>query len=157
MNNTPLNDVHTLSHTTWNCKYHIVFAPKYRRKVFYGEKRLEIGAILRELCEWKGVKIITAEVCPDHVHMLVEIPPKMTVSGFMGFLKGKSSIMIYQKWGNMKYKYRNRSFWCRGYYVDTAGKNDKVIEAYIKNQLKEDELSEQLTLDIEDPFTGNKK
>ena len=156
MNNNPLNDVHTLSHTTWNCKYHIVFAPKYRRKVFYGEKRLEIGAILRELCEWKGVKIITAEVCPDHVHMLVEIPPKMTVSGFMGFLKGKSSIMIYQKWGNMKYKYRNRSFWCRGYYVDTAGKNDKVIEAYIKNQLKEDELSEQLTLDIEDPFTGNK-
>ena len=155
MNNNPLNDVHTLSHTTWNCKYHIVFAPKYRRKVFYGEKRLEIGAILRELCEWKGVKIITAEVCPDHVHMLVEIPPKMTVSGFMGFLKGKSSIMIYQKWGNMKY--RNRSFWCRGYYVDTAGKNDKVIEAYIKNQLKEDELSEQLTLDIEDPFTGNKK
>ena len=157
MNNNPLNDVHPLSHTTWNCKYHIVFAPKYRRKVFYGEKRLEIGAILRELCEWKGVKIITAEVCPDHVHMLVEIPPKMTVSGFMGFLKGKSSIMIYQKWGNMKYKYRNRSFWCRGYYVDTAGKNDKVIEAYIKNQLKEDELSEQLTLDIEDPFTGNKK
>ena len=157
MNNNPLNDVHTLSYTTWNCKYHIVFAPKYRRKVFYGEKRLEIGAILRELCEWKGVKIITAEVCPDHVHMLVEIPPKMTVSGFMGFLKGKSSIMIYQKWGNMKYKYRNRSFWCRGYYVDTAGKNDKVIEAYIKNQLKEDELSEQLTLDIEDPFTGNKK
>ena len=157
MNNNPLNVVHTLSHTTWNCKYHIVFAPKYRRIVFYGEKRLEIGAILRELCEWKGVKIITAEVCPDHVHMLVEIPPKMTVSGFMGFLKGKSSIMIYQKWGNMKYKYRNRSFWCRGYYVDTAGKNDKVIEAYIKNQLKEDELSEQLTLDIEDPFTGNKK
>ena len=156
MNNNPLNDVHTLSHTTWNCKYHIVFAPKYRRKVFYGEKRLEIGAILRELCEWKGVKIITAEVCPDHVHMLVEIPPKMTVSGFMGFLKGKSSIMIYQKWGNMKYKYRNRSFWCRGYYVDTAGKNDKVIEAYIKNQLKEADLSEQLTLDIEDPFTGNK-
>ena len=157
MNNNPLNDVHTLSHTTWNCKYHNVFAPKYRRKVFYGEKRLEIGAILRELCEWKGVNIITAEVCPDHIHMLVEIPPKMTVSGFMGFLKGKSSIMIYQKWGNMKYKYRNRSFWCRGDYVDTAGKNDKVIEAYIKNQLKEDELSEQLTLDIEDPFTGNKK
>lgn len=157
MNNNPLNDVHTLSHTTWNCKYHNVFAPKYRRKVFYGEKRLEIGAILRELCEWKDVNIITAEVCPDHIHLLVEIPPKMTVSGFMGFLKGKSSIMIYQKWGNMKYKYRNRSFWCRGYYVDTAGKNDKVIEAYIKNQLKEDELSEQLTLDIEDPFTGNKK
>ena len=100
-----------------------------------------------ERCEYNNSR--------SHIHMLVEIPPKMTISGFMGFLK--SSIMIYQKWGNMKYKYRNRSFWCRGYYVDTAGKNDKVIEAYIKNQLKEDELSEQLTLDIEDPFTGNKK
>lgn len=151
------NDIHSLSHTKWNCKYHIVFAPKYRRKVFYGEKRAEIGKILRELCNWKKVNIINAEVCPDHVHMLVEIPPKYSVSSFMGFLKGKSSIMIYEKWGNMKYKYRNREFWCRGYYVDTAGKNDKVIEAYIKNQLKEDELSEQLTLDIEDPFTGNKK
>ena len=157
MNNNPLNDVHTLSHTTWNCKYHIVFAPKYRRKVFYGEKRLEIGAILRELCEWKGVKIITAEVCPNHVHMLIEIPPKMSVSSFMGFLKGKSSIIIYQKWGNMKYKYRNRSFWCRGYYVDTAGKNDVVIKKYIENQLKEDQISEQLTMDIEDPFTGKKQ
>ena len=157
MNNNPLNDVHTLSHTTWNCKYHIVFAPKYRRKVFYGEKRLEIGAILRELCEWKGVKIITAEVCPDHVHMLIEIPPKISVSNFMGFLKGKSSIIIYQKWGNMKYKYRNRSFWCRGYYVDTAGKNDVVIKKYIENQLREDQISEQLTMNIEDPFTGKKQ
>lgn len=149
--------VHTLSHTTWNCKYHIVFAPKYRRKVFYGEKRLEIGAILRELCNWKGVNIITAEVCLDYVHMLVEIPPKMSVSGFMGFLKGKSSVIIYQKWGNMKYKYRNRSFWCRGYFVDTAGKNDKKIREYIDNQLKEDEMSEQLTMDIEDPFTGKRR
>ena len=127
------------------------------RKVFYGEKRLEIGAILRELCNWKGVKIINAEVCPDHVHMLVEIPPKMSVSSFMGFLKGKSSIMIYQRWGNMKYKYRNRSFWCRGYYVDTVGKNTKKISEYIQNQLREDEMSEQLTLDFEDPFTGNKR
>ena len=151
------NAVHTLSHTSWNCKYHIVFAPKYRRKVFYGEKRLEIGRMLRELCNWKGVNIITAEVCPDHVHMLIEIPPKMSVSGFMGFLKGKSSIMIYQRWGNMKYKYRNREFWCRGYYVDTAGKNDKKIKEYIENQLKEDEMSEQLTLDFEDPFTGRKQ
>ena len=155
--NKSFNDVNTLSHTSWNCKYHIVFAPKYRRKVFYGEKRLEIESILRELCNWKGVKIITAEVCPDHVHMLVEIPPKMSVSNFMGFLKGKSSIMIYQRWGNMKYKYRNRSFWCRGYYVDTAGKNDKKIKEHIEHQLKEDELSEQLILDIEDPFTGNKQ
>ena len=153
---TTSNDVHSLSHTKWNCKYHIVFAPKYRRKVFYEDKRLEIGAILRELCAWKGVHIITAEVCPDHIHMLVEIPPKMSVSGFMGFLKGKSSVIIYQKWGNMKYKYRNRSFWCRGYYVDTAGKNDKKIKEYIQNQLKEDEMSDQLTLDLVDPFTGKK-
>ena len=148
------NDIHSLSHTKWNCKYHIVFAPKYRRKVFYGDKRLEIGAILRELCSWKGVNIIEAEVCPDHVHMLLEIPPKMSVSSFMGFLKGKSSIMIYEKWGNMKYKYRNREFWCRGYYVDTVGKNAKKIEEYIKEQLKEDELSEQLTFDTTDPFKG---
>ena len=103
-----MNDVHSLSHTKWNCKYHVVFAPKYRRKVFYQEKRLDIGAILRELCRWKGVNILEAEVCIDHIHMLLEIPPKMSVSGFMGFLKGKSSLMIYEKWGNMKYKYRNR-------------------------------------------------
>ena len=147
-------DIHSLSHTRWNCKYHVVFAPKYRRKVFYGEKRLEIGAILRELCNWKGVKIIQAEVCIDHVHMLIEIPPKMSVSSFMGFLKGKSSIMIYEKWGNLKYKYRGRQFWCRGYYVDTAGKNDKIIKEYIAKQLKEDELGEQLTFDVSDPVKG---
>ena len=134
----------------------IVFAPKYRRKVFYEEKRLEIGAILRELCNWKGVNIIEAEVCPDHVHMLLEIPPKMSVSSFMGFLKGKSSLMIYEKWGNLKYKYRNREFWCRGYYVDTAGKDAKKIKEYIKNQLKEDQLSQQLTIDDLDPFMGSK-
>ena len=133
-------------------KYHIVFAPKYRRKVFYGEKRAEIGKILRELCNWKKVNIINAEVCPDHVHMLVEIPPKYSVSSFMGFLKGKSSIMIYEKWGNMKYKYRNREFWCRGYYVDTVGKNTKAIDAYISNQLKEDRLNGQLTFEDVEPF-----
>ena len=112
---------------------------------------------MRELCQWKDVNIITAEVCPDHVHMFVEIPPKISVSSFMGYLKGKSSVMIYQKWGNMKYKYRNRSFWCRGYYVDTAGKNAVVITKYIENQLKEDKSIEQLTLDKIDPFTGNKR
>ena len=138
----------------WNCKYHIVFAPKYRRKVFYGSKRLEIGAILRELCNWKEVNIIEAEVCPDHIHMLVEIPPKMSVSSFMGFLKGKSSIMIYERWGNVKYKYRNRQFWCRGYYVDTVGKNAKKIEEYIRNQLREDELNEQLVMEKFDTFKG---
>lgn len=151
-----MNDIHSLSHTKWNCKYHIVFAPKYRRKVFYGEKRLEIGAILRELCKWKGVNIIEAEVCPDHVHMLLEIPPKISVSSFMGFLKGKSSLMIYEKCGNLKFKYRNREFWCRGYYVDTAGKNAVKIKEYIKNQLKEDELGEQLTFNNTDPFMGSK-
>lgn len=129
---------------------------KYRRKVFYGEKRLEIGAILRKLCKWKGVNIIEAEVCPDHVHMLLEIPPKMSISSFMGFLKGKSSLMIYEKWGNLKFKYRNREFWCRGYYVDTAGKNAVKIKEYIKNQLKEDELGEQLTFNNTDPFMGSK-
>ena len=106
------HDVHSLSHTKWECKYHIVCAPKYRRKVFYGQKRYEIGQILRELCRWKQVNLLEAEVCPDHIHILVEIPPKISVSNFMGFLKGKSSLMIYEKWGNMKYKYRNRSFWC---------------------------------------------
>ena len=151
------HDVHSLSHTKWNCKYHVVFAPKYRRKVFFGEKRYEIGQILRELCRWKGVNLLEAEACPDHIHMLLEIPPKISVSNFMGFLKGKSSLMIYEKWGNMKYKYRNRQLWCRGYYVDTVGKNEKKIAAYIQDQLKEDEMSEQLTLEMDDPFTGNRK
>ena len=134
-----------------------MFLPKYRRKIFYGQKRLEIGKILRDISDWQEVKIIEAEVCPDHVHMFVEIPPKLSVSSFMGYLKGKSSVMIYQKWGNMKFKYRNRSFWCRGYYVDTAGKNAVVITKYIENQLKEDKSIEQLTLDKIDPFTGNKR
>ena len=152
-----MDDVRSLAHTKWNCKYHVVFAPKYRRKVFYEEKRLEIGAILRELCRWKGVEIIEAEVCPDHIHMLLAIPPKMSVSGFMGFLKGKSSLMIYQKWGGMKFKYRNRQFWCRGYYVDTVGKNAKAIKEYIATQLKQDKESSQMSIDdLEDPFTGNK-
>ena len=151
------DDINSLSHTKWNCKYHIVFAPKYRRKVFFNENRLEIGKILRELCRWKGVNIITAEVCPDHIHMFVEIPPKLSISSFMGFLKGKSSVAIYQKWGNMKYKYRNREFWCRGYYVDKVGKNAVAIKRYIENQLYEDQMVEQLTLDKLDPFTGSRK
>ena len=151
-----MNGTYSLSHMKWNCKYHVVFAPKYRRKVFYGDKRLEIGQILRQLCNWKGVNIINAEVCPDYVHMLIEIPPKMSVSSFMGYLKGKSSLMIYEKWGNMKFKYRNREFWCRGYYVDTVGKNTKAIDEYISNQLREDELSNQMTLEEPDPFTDNK-
>ena len=151
-----LNDVNSLSHTKWNCKYHIVFAPKYRRKVFYQEKRAAIGKILRQLCEWKGVRIIEAEACPDHIHMLVEIPPKMSVSGFMGYLKGKSATMLYEQFGELKYKYRNREFWCRGYYVDTAGKNASRITEYIQKQLEEDRMGEQLRIDSDSPFTGRK-
>ena len=150
-----MNDKNSLAHTSWNCKYHIVFAPKYRRQIFYGEHKLEIGKILRELCNWKQVKIIEAEVCPDHIHMLVEIPPKMSVSGFIGFLKGKSSLIIFERHANLKYKYGNRHFWCRGYYVDTVGKNAKKIEEYIQNQLKEDLEYDQMTLkEYIDPFTG---
>ena len=151
------NDIHSLSHTKWECKYHIVFAPKYRRKVFFGQMMYEIGKIIRELCRWKGVNLLEAEACPDHIHILVEIPPKFSISNFMGFLKGKSSLMIYEKWGNMKYKYRNRQFWCRGYYVSTVGKNEKKIAEYIKQQLSEDHMAEQLTLEAIDPFTGNRK
>ena len=152
-----MNDVNSLSHTRWNCKYHIVFAPKYRRKVFYGEKRREIGEILRTLCNWKKIRIVEAEVCPDHVHMLVEIPPKVAISSFMGYLKGKSSLMIFQRFGNMKFAYRNREFWCKGYYVDTVGKNTAAIKSYIANQLKQDQEMDQLSLfDPRDPFTGSK-
>lgn len=149
-----LNDINSLSHSKWNCKYHIVFAPKYRRKIFYGEKKVAIGKILRQLCEWKGVKIIEAEACPDHVHLFLEIPPKMAISSFMGYLKGKSTTMLYEQFGELKYKYRNREFWCKGYYVDTVGKNTKAIKEYIENQLKADRESDQISLyDPRDPFT----
>ena len=151
-----MNDTNSLAHTTWNCKYHIVFAPKYRRLVFFGQKRKEIGAILRQLCEWKNVEIVEAEVCPDHIHMLVRIPPKESVSGFIGFLKGKSSLLIYEKWGNAKFRYRGREFWCRGYYVDTVGKNESRIAEYIANQLKEDQLGDQLLIPGMSPFKGSK-
>jgi len=153
-----VNDtINSLAHTSWNCKYHVVFAPKYRRQVFYKSKRLEIGRILRQLCEFKGIVIMEAEVCPDHIHMLIQIPPKYSVSGVMGYLKGKSSVQIFQQWGNAKFKYRNREFWCRGYYVDTVGKNTKKIAEYIRNQLEEDRKFEQLSIDFEgDPFTGSK-
>ncbi len=135
-----MGDEKSLAHTRWNCKYHIVFAPKYRRLAFYGEKRRAIGSILRKLCEWKSVRILEAECCADHIHMLVEIPPKMSVSGFMGYLKGKSSLMLYEQFGDLKFKYRNREFWCRGYYVDTVGKNTAKIQDYIKHQLEEDKM-----------------
>ena len=130
-----MGDAKSLAHTRWNCKYHIVFAPKYRCHVFYGEKKRAIGEILRKLCEQKDVKIVEAECCPDHIHMLLEIPPKMSVSSFMGYLNGKSSLMIYEQFGELKFKYRNREFWCRGYYVDMVGKNKTEIQDYIKHQL----------------------
>lgn len=151
------NDNNSLAHTTWNCKYHIVFAPKHRRQIFYGEQKEEIGKILRELCDWKGIKIIEAEACPDHIHMLVEIPSKISVSSFMGYLKGKSSLMIFERHANLKYKYENRTFWCRGYFVDTAGKNAKKIQEYIKNQLHEDYVYDQLSIkEYDNPFTDGK-
>ena len=148
-------DKNSLSHTTWECKYHLVFAPKYRRRVIYGKIRDDVGKILRELCDRKGIEIIEAECCKDHVHMLVRIPPKYSVSEVMGYLKGKSSLMIFDRHANLKYKYGNRHFWCRGYYVDTVGKNSKKIKEYIKNQLQEDLVADQLSLkEYIDPFTG---
>ena len=152
-----MNDNNSLAHTTWNCKYHIVFAPKYRRRVIYGQIREDIGKIIRLLCERKGITIIEAELCPDHVHMLVEIPPKYSVADIVGYIKGKSSLMIFDRHANLKYKYGNRHFWCRRYYVDTVGKNAKKIEEYIRQQLQEDIAADQLTMkEYIDPFTGEK-
>ena len=148
-------DKNSLAHTRWECKYHIVFAPKFRRKIIYNQIREDVGRILRELCDRKGVEIIEAEACPDHIHMFVRIPPKYSVSEIMGYLKGKSSLMIFDRHANLKYKYGNRHFWCRGYYVDTVGKNAKKIEEYIRNQLQEDLEYDQMTLkEYIDPFTG---
>mgnify|MGYP006391407807 CR=1 FL=1 len=149
------NEIKTLSHSTYRCQYHIVFAPKYRRKEIYGKLKKDIGQIIRKLCEQKGVDIIEAEACKDHIHMLVSIPPKYSVSQIMGYLKGKSSLMIFEKYANMKYKYGNRHFWCKGYYVDTVGRNKKVIAEYIRNQLREDITYDQMSLvEYVDPFTG---
>ena len=148
-------DTNSIAHTTWNCKYHIVFAPKYRRQIIYGKIKGEIGQIIRKLCEWKGVEILEAEACPDHIHMLVSIPPKISVSSFMGYLKGKSSLMIFDQHANMKQRCGNRGFGCRGYYVDTVGKNKKAIAEYIRNQLQEDLAYEQMSIkELVDPFTG---
>lgn len=138
------NDIESLSHTKWRCQYHIVFAPKYRRQVIYGKLKSEIGKILREICQRNGIEIIEAEARSDHIHMLVSIPPKLSVSKFMGILKGKSSLMIFDRFANLKYRYGNRHFWCRGYYVDTVGRNKNAIAKYIQKQLQEDQLMEQM-------------
>ena len=151
------NEIRSSSHSKYRCQYHIVFAPKYRRKVIYGTIKKDIGEILRKLCEQKNIEIIEAEACPDHIHMLVSIPPHLSVADFMGYLKGKSSLMIFDRHANLKYKYGTRTFWCKGYYVDTVGKNKKVIADYIRNQLEEDFSKDQITMkEYIDPFTGAK-
>ena len=143
---TMAKKANSLAHTKWMCKYHIVFTPKYRRKAIYNQYREDLGEILRTLCRYRGVEIIEGHLMIDHVHMLVMIPPKESVSSFMGYLKGKSSLMIYEQFPELKYKYRNREFWCRGYYVDTAGKNAKKIQEYIQQQYEKDKAGEQLTM-----------
>ena len=150
-------DIQHSAHSTWRCQYHIVFAPKYRRRIIYKELRADIGYILRKLRESEGVEIIEAEACVDHIHMLVSIPPHTSIAQFMGYLKGKSTLMIFDRHANLKYRYGSRHFWCRGYYVDTAGRNKKVIEEYIRNQFIEDEMQDQMSIkEFVDPFTGSK-
>lgn len=151
------DDINSLSHSKWRCHYHVVFAPKYRRQAIYGKIKGDIGKIIRQLCDQKGIEIIEAELCPDHIHMLISIPPKYSVAQIMGYIKGKSSLMIFDRHANMKYRYGNRHFWCRGYYVDTVGRNKKAIQEYIRNQLQEDIANDQISLkEYIDPFTGSK-
>ena len=152
-----MGEIKSSSHSKWRCQYHIVFAPKFRRKEIYGKLKVDVGQILRKLCEEKKVEILEAECCPDHIHMLVCIPPHLSVSQFMGYLKGKSSLMIFDRHANLKYKYVSRHFWCRGYYVDTVGRNERAVKDYIKHQLEEDCMHDQMTLkEYIDPFTGSK-
>ena len=152
-----MNDIKSLSHSKWRCKYHIVFAPKYRRQIIYKQLKADVGKILRDLCERKGVEIIEAECCPNHIHMLVSIPPHLSVASFMGYLKSKSSLMIFDRHADLKYKYGNRHFWCRDYYVDTVGKYEKTIKDYIQNQLQDDIANDQISMkEFIDPFTGKK-
>ena len=151
------DDMSSLSHTRWNCQYHIVFTPKYRRKVIYHKLRQDIGRYLRRLCEYQGVEIIEANACPDHIHMLVKIPPKLSVSQFMGYLKGKSALMIFEEHANLKYNYGNRHFWSEGYFVSTVGLNKNTIKKYIQNQEEEDKILDKRSMkEYKDPFMGNK-
>ena len=154
---TMKNELKQTAHSTYRCEYHIVFAPKYRRKIIYKEIKRDVGEILRKLCNEMKVEIIEAEACPDHINMLVSIPPYMSVAQFVGTLKSKSALMIFDRHANLKYRYGNRNFWCRGYYVDTVGKNAKMIENYIRNQLESDLATDQITMkEYIDPFTGSK-
>ena len=152
------NEIKKLEHSSYRCQYHIVFAPKYRRKVIYGELKADIGKILRKLCNEKKVEIIEAEACSDHIHMLVSIPPYLSISQFMGYIKSKSALMIFDRHANLKYKYGNRHFWATGYFVDTVGKNEKIIKEYIINQLQEDYISDQIGIEeYVDPFKKENK
>ena len=154
---TKPNDDSSLSHTRWNCKYHIVFIPKYRRKEIYGQLRADIGQILRQLCQYKDVEIVEAHAMSDHIHMLVKIPPKLAVSSFMGYLKGKSRLMIFERHANLKYKYGNRNFWAKGYFVSTVGLKDEVVREYIRNQEAEDMAEDKISLkEYKDPFKAQK-
>ena len=151
------NEIQHLSHSSYRCQYHIVFAPKYRRKEIYGKLRADIGEIIRILCNEKKVELLEAEACPDHIHILVSIPPYLSVAQFMGYLKSKSALMIFDRHANLKYKYGQRNFWARGYFVDTVGKNEKAIRDYIRNQLEEDFMKDQISIkEYMDPFTGEK-
>ena len=151
------NEVMHTAHSSYRCEYHIVFAPKYRRREIYGQLKADIGEIIRKLCKEKKVEILEAEACPNHIHLLVSIPPYLSISQFVGYLKGKSSLMIFDRHANLKYKYGSRHFWCRGYYVDTVGKNEKIIREYIRNQLEEDYMADQVSIkEYTDPFTGSK-
>ena len=150
-------DNKSLSHTKWKCQYHIVFIPKYRKKILYGRVKNDVRKIISTLCKYKDVDIIAGAVCVDHIHLSVAIPPKISISNFMGYLKGKSSLMLYEQFGDLKFKYRNREFWCRGYSVDTVGKNKQKIQEYIRKQLDEDKLGTQLSIPYSgSPFTGGK-
>ena len=152
------NEINRTAHSTYRCEYHIVFAPKYRRQIVYGQIKKDIGEIFRKLCNEKKVEIIEAEACPNHIHMLVSIPPYLSIAQFVGFLKSKSTLMIFDRHANLKYKYGSRSFWCRGYYVYTIGKNERIIQQNIKNQLQEDNMNDQISMkEYIDPFTGSKK
>ena len=151
-----MDDDLSLSHTRWNCKYHIVFIPKYRRKEIYGKIRTDIGQNIRQLCAYKDVEIIEAHAMPDHIHMLVRIPPKIAVSNFMGYLKGKSSLMIFERHANLKYKYGNRNFWAKGFYVSTVGLDTNKVQEYIRSQEKEDMIQDNLSSkEYHDPFKGS--
>ena len=148
-------DKSSLAHTTWRCKYHVVFAPKYRRQVIYGQLRADIGKILRQLCVRNGVEILEANACSDHIHMLLSIPPKIAISSVIGYLKGKSFLIIFERHAQLKYKYGNRKFWCKDYYIDTVGQNKEAIKRYIKEQLQEDVVTDKITSGEQiDPFTG---